>query len=147
MPAVFLTLQSRVQMLFYNTLVIFCFIQFSLNSSISYRSRSILIENISIFPEWTFSVRFNNSIKFSSVPGCKQRWPTRPLLVFHSSILYKTQYIVGSGCLVSRAIAGPFSTALIAFFSDRQLNTFWCHSKELKFVNKADDPELPLTFY
>jgi hypothetical protein len=49
-------------MLFFNNtliaLVIFCFIQFSLNSPIRYRSSSILIENISYFLEWTFSVRF-----------------------------------------------------------------------------------------
>jgi hypothetical protein len=57
---------------FYNTLVIFCFIHFSLNSSIRYRSSPILIENISNFPEWAFSVRFYNPIKLSSVPVVKK---------------------------------------------------------------------------
>ena len=47
---------------FYNTLVIFCFKQFSFNSSIRYRSNPILVY-ISNFLEWTFFfVRFYNPI-------------------------------------------------------------------------------------
>ena len=53
------------------------FFSFSLNSSNKYRSSPIFIENISSFPEWTFSVRFYNPIKFSSVPGCQQRVTAR----------------------------------------------------------------------
>jgi hypothetical protein len=69
---------------------VYCFIQFSLNSSIWYRLSPILIENICNFPEWTFSVRFYNPIQFSGVSWCQQRWSTRSLLVFHSFTLFKT---------------------------------------------------------
>ena len=123
----FLTLQSRILMLFvYNTLVIFCVKQVSLNSSIRYKSSPILIENISNFPEWTFSVKFYNPIKFSSVPGVnKDGLPDLSLFSTVPRCLkqFKTLYIVGSGCPVSRAIAGPFSPALckaaIAFSRDK----------------------------
>ena len=84
--------------------MIFWFIQFSLNR---YRSSPILIENISYFLEWTFSIRFYNSIEFSSVPGCQQRWLTRSLLLFITvPRCFTPPYIVGSGCPVSRDISG-----------------------------------------
>jgi hypothetical protein len=106
--------------------VIFWFIQFSLNR---YRSSPILIENISYFLEWTFSIRFYNSIEFSSVLGCQQRWLTRSLLLFITvPRCFTPPYIVGSGCPVSRDIsgcpvsrdiAGPFSPPFF-FFSIQQ---------------------------
>ena len=84
--------------------MIFWFIQFSLNR---YRSSPILIESISYVLEWTFSVRFYNSIEFSSVAGCQQRWLTRSLLLFITvPRCFKPPYIVGSGCPVSRDISG-----------------------------------------
>ena len=94
----------------------------SMNSSIRDRSSPILIEHISTFPEWTFSVRFYNPIKFSSVPGVNK--DGLPDLSLFSRVprcikRFKTLYIVGSGCSVSQC---------------------YCRSFQSCFVRKADDP-------
>jgi hypothetical protein len=60
-PSFFDIVVANSDTFFYNTLVIFFFKQFSLNSSIRYRSNTILVY-ISNFLEWTFFVRFYNPI-------------------------------------------------------------------------------------
>ena len=60
-----LTLLSRLLMLFfYNTHVIFCFVQFSLNSLIGYRSSPLLIDN---FLEWSRLLRTSGVLSTSSI--------------------------------------------------------------------------------
>ena len=100
MPAVF----SKSDAYFYNTLVIFCFLQFFLNSLIR------LIESKSSFLEWTFSVRFYNPIKFSSVTRCQQRLPTRSLLVFRSSTFQVNTFILYKKRDNSNLITENFAT-------------------------------------
>ena len=98
-----------------------------------YRSSPILIENISNFPEWTFSVRFYNLIKFSSVPGVnKDGLPDLSLFSTVPRCLkrFKTLYIVGSRCPVSHAIAG-LSVPLCA---KQQLHSFETKTDEHVFV-------------
>ena len=129
----FLTLQSRILMLFvYNTLVIFCVKQVSLNSSIRYKSSPILIENISNFPEWTFSVRFYNPIMFSSVPGVnKDGLPDFSLFSTVPRCLkqFKILYIVGSRCPVSQCYCRSFQSCFVQssnciLLRQRLMNTF-----------------------
>jgi len=117
-------------MFLYNTLVIFCFIHNSLNSSIRYRSSPIPIENISNFVEWMFSVRFYNPIKFSSVPGgVNKDYPISPRLL--STVprclkRFKTLYIVDSGYPMLLPVLSKLLCAKQQLhFSQRQLNTFW----------------------
>ena len=114
MPAVFDIVIAKSDAYFYNTLVILCFLHFSLNSLIRFRLISMLIENKSNFLEWTFSVRYYKPRKFSSVPRCQHILHTRSLLVFHSClILFKIPYIVGSGFPVWRAIVGTFQSCFV----------------------------------
>jgi hypothetical protein len=131
MPAVFDIVIAKSDAYFYNTLVIFCFLHFSLNSLIRFRLISMLIENKSNFLEWMFSVRYYNPRKFSSVPRCQHRLHTRCLLVFLLGFGLKTcsSALFEKNEIAAFHKAGLKSTDNSALNGKPSTNNIWCFKK------------------
>jgi hypothetical protein len=125
---------------FYNTLVIFCFIQFSLNSSIRYRSSPIYSLKI-LVTSWSerflsdlttaYSFRVSRGVNkdglpnlslFSTVPRCLER--------------FKTPYIAGSGCPVSNSrLQCQKRLAWCKLNKHKTVNDFW---KKVIYSDECD---------